>query len=264
MQVPGNKKKIILAVLLVFLAGYWAFNFFVKKTAEHAPGTAATVKAQQGPPRAAIKVDLYLLEKQKAAFRASKNIFRPVYKKPELVKPPQAPTGAKPGQPVTVTPLPPLPPPPPPKSQAEIDAENAREEMKKVRVLGFLKRKGRTDVFMSLGGENFVVGKGGTITKEYYVADIGKDFVLLSDRGTGVEVRISTESGKEGARTMLSPGVTGGGPSGAPSPPQMFPGGGRMPGPGGPPRHFNPSEGMAGEIGISPGTADPLRNYSIR
>jgi hypothetical protein len=277
MQVQG-KKKIILAALLCLLAGYWVFALFIKGSGAPAPAarTAAPAagKRQQGPPMAAIKVDLYLLEKPRPAYNASKNIFSPVYKKPELVKPPQPPSAGKPGQPpITVTPLPPLPPPPPPKSQAEIDAENAREEMKKIRVLGFLKRKDRTDVFVSLGAENFVVARGGKITKEYYVTDIGKDFVLLSDKFTGVEVRVSTESSKEGSKTVSPPGVPGGGSSGAPPQPVQFPGGGRMgPGPGGPPqgpRHFNPSQGTVGELGIAPSTptgqaADPLKNYSIR
>lgn len=263
-----DKKKIILVVLVVFLAGYWVVELFVG-TGNHAPapasvaGTGAAKKGQQGPPNMAINVDIGLLERPRPAYKAAKNIFAPVYAKPVLVKQPKPAPGAKPGETVTVTPLPPLPPPPPPKPQSEIDAENAREEMQKIRVLGFLKRKGRTDVFVSLGNDNFVVPRGGKIIKGYYVADIGKDFVLLSDKNTGVEVRVNTEQPKGGSKTVPSPGVQGGGAV----PP------GRMPLPGGQPngpRHFDPSQGFPGGVGVVPvapqvmGQPEPLKNYSGR
>ncbi|MGA2192631.1 MAG: hypothetical protein ABSG42_04540 [Nitrospirota bacterium] len=208
MRLGEKKKEAVLAGLLIVMALYWGWGMLHKPGAEvnQTPGSAA--RAPRAAPKTVISVNIDLLKRPRPGYTAEKNIFSPVYKKPELVKPGSGSGSGS--RNITVVPGalpgmaggpagPPLPPPPPPKPQAEIDADNAREEMQKMKVLGFLKRKDREDVFLSLGGENFIVAKGEKITKEYYLNSIEDQAVVVVDKKTGVDVKLSTEPGKGGA-----------------------------------------------------------------
>ena len=228
MEAREKKQAIVVAALFGLLAVYWGYRLFFAH--DNVPArTAAAPQASKMPtaevkgkgegkgkgPEVSlstpIKVDLGLLKHEGVAYKAGRNIFNPVYKKPVLVKP-------KKGGPITVTPQPPLPPPPPPpRSAADIAVDNAKEDLNKVRVLGFLKRKNRTDVFLSFGSDSYIASKGDTITRGYYLKDIGKDYVIVADRDTNTEVRLSTdfESGKAGA-TAPMPGAGDSGPGGGP------------------------------------------------
>lgn len=280
MEARDKKKAVVVAVLFGFLAVYWGYQLFSKneKQPVRTPATAEAVKRQPlkagekaGEPSLTtpIKVDLGLLKGRGEAYKAGRNIFNPVYRKPVLVKPGQK--GA-PGT-ITVAPLPPPPPPPPPRSASEIAVDNAKEELNKVKVLGFLKRKSRTDVFLSLGNDTYIAAKGDTIAKGYYLKDVGKDFVVVADRDTNTEVRLTTsfEKAKGSVNTVPSPGLGGGGASPGsaqqPVPPTGIPG---MPGPAGPgARHSNPStETTPGQgIGLpsSPNTtpSTPGTTYTV-
>src|SRR5512135_2549591 len=181
MKQQDKKKAVVLAVLVGILVVYWGYRLFFQPAPSATPeparkAAAQKAAAQKAAPMNGIKVDLGLLDKPKPKINAGRNIFSPVYVKPALVKPPPLPKGHQ-KQPITVAPLPPLPPPPPPKSPAEIAAENAREEIKKFKVLGFLTRKGKTNVFMSLGAEHYTVPAGGNITKDYFLTEVGLDYV---------------------------------------------------------------------------------------
>ncbi len=267
-----DKRTTVLIAVLAVLAGILIitklmFSGPVKNAP--APVRAADEKAAlAGMPKTAIKVDIDLLGKPKEGYLASKNIFNPVYEKPSLPKP-AAKRGAG-GNTVTVTPLKALPPPPPPKSQAEIDMENAREEMNKLKVLGFLKRKGRMDVFLSLGQENYVVAKGDNITKQYYLTDVAKDSLTVSDRKTGTSVKLNTDFTRDASSKIVpSPGFGGMGPGGGM--PQRYPNplGGRPPGPPGgnyvQPGNMPRPQGMAAQPGSAQGALpDPLNNFSTR
>ncbi len=250
MEPRDKKKAVVVAVLFGFLAVYWGYQLFFKHEKQPVRPAATAEAGKRQPPKAGgkegepslttpIKVDLSLLKGRGEAYKAGKNIFNPVYRKPVLVKPGQK--GA-PGT-ITVAPLPPPPPPPPPRSAEEIAADNAKEELNKVKVLGFLKRKSRTDVFLSLGNDTYIAAKGDTITQGYYLKEVGKDFVVVADRDTNTEVRLNTtfEKAKGSVTTVPSPGIGGEGvkPGGAqPAPPMGSPG---MPGPAGPgARHNNP------------------------
>ena len=278
-----NKKKAILVTVLFALLGVLIFTKIYsgshKKTAVSVPVKKTAAKAVV--PRKAITVNLDLLNRPKADFAASKNIFAPVYVKPSLPKLiGRAGLEAKGKGNITVTPLKPLPPPPPPKSPAEIAADNAREEMNKIKVMGFLKRKLRTDVFLSLGQENYVVAKGGKITRTYYLTDVTDNSVTISDKTTGVSVKINTNFSKNAsAEVYPSPGYGGGvGPTMGgmgynpyarrmPTPGMGFPGsaGRRLPGPMG----MRPGIVLPGALAASGAAAqkpsvDPLNNFSLR
>jgi hypothetical protein len=279
-----DKRTTVLIAVLAVLAGILIITKLISsgpvKNAP-APVRAADKKAALAGQKAAIKVDLDLLGKPKEGYLATKNIFNPVYEKPSLPKRGKAGTRGAGGNTVTVTPLKALPPPPPPKSQAEIDMENAREEMKKLKVLGFLKRKGRMDVFLSLGPETYVVAKGDNITKQYYLADVAKDSVTVSDRKTGIAVKLNTDFSRDASTKIVpSPGYGGVGAGGGM--PQRYPNPfvGRPPGlPGGnyvQPGNVPRPQGMAqpGNVPrpqglVQPGNAqrsltDPLNNFSTR
>jgi len=227
-----NKKAITLIVLVLGLIFYWATAYFKGSNIGKEVVKAPAKKTAAAPAMdTAIRVDVDLLKRAVEPYKIAKNIFAPVYIKPVLVKP--ATKSKKPGNgAITVTPLPPLPPPPPPKSQQEIEADNAREEMQKVKVLGFLKRKQRTDVFLSLGNNNYIVGKGDVITKDYYLVDVTKDSVIVSDRKTGIQVKVPADFSGKNAKSMVLPGVGQAGSS-PPAYQQPNPGiGGAMPGSG--------------------------------
>ena len=223
MQAKDKKKAIILGALIAVLVIYWGFRLMgggEEKPAAVPSRPAAVKKAGAPKQSAAIKVDIDLLKRPREKYEASRNIFSPIYRKPELPKPkPVLPgrqgTGTGPG----MKPLPPLPPPPPPKSPKEIAMENAREEMKRMKVVGFLKRKGRLDIFMSLDNNNYIVGKGDNITKRYFVDQVGKDSILVSDKDTGVQVTLAADfSGKGSPTTLPSPGMGGSTGPGRPMP----------------------------------------------
>jgi hypothetical protein len=285
-----DKRTTVLIALLAVLAGILVITRLTSsgpvKNAQ-APVRAADKKtARAGMPKEGVKVDLDLLGKPKENYLASKNIFNPVYEKPSLQRRGGNARGRGPGNKVTVTPLKALPPPPPPKTQAEIDMDNAREEMKKLKVLGFLKRKGRMDVFLSLGSENYVVAKGDNITKQYYLTDVAKDSVTVSDRKTGIAVKLNTDFSRDASSKIVpSPGFGGAGAGGGP---QRYPNPfvGRQAGPPGGnfarPGNVPGPQGMAQQGGmarpgnapgpqgmVQPGNAqrswpDPLNNFSTR
>ncbi|MHB8174423.1 MAG: hypothetical protein ACYDFU_08215 [Nitrospirota bacterium] len=202
-----DKKKAILAAALFALLSILIIVRINSGSGGTPPVSAgpAVQKAAKGEiPKTAIKVNLDLLNRPKVDFLALKNIFAPVYRKPSLPKLSggKGGPGAKGKGKITVTPLKPLPPPPPPRTPAQIAADNAREEIKKFKVMGFLKRKLRTDVFLSLGQENYVVTKGDKITKDYYLTDVAKNAVTVSDKQTGVAVKISTDFSKNASSSV--------------------------------------------------------------
>lgn len=229
MQAKEKKKAVILGTLIAVLVIYWGFTLFGggEKKPAAAPASPAAAKKAVALKNAAISVDIDLLKRPREQYRAARNIFSPVYTKPELPRPkPVLPgrngAGAGPG----MKPLPPLPPPPPPKSPKEVAMENAREEIKRIKVVGFLKRKGRLDVFMSLDNGNYIVAKGGNITKQYFLDHVGKHSIMVSDRATGVQVTLTADfSGKGSPATVPSPGM-GSSPGSGSHAPQPY-GGGR-------------------------------------
>ena len=206
MRAEDRKKALALAAVAGLLAAYWGWKWMSteKKAAPSATRSAPAV-AELAPPRTPVKVDLELLKRPRERYVATRNIFSPVYRKPELIAPPIHVEE-------TAPPPAPAPPPPPPKSPAEIAVDNAKEGMNKLAVLGFLKRKERVDIFFSMGNDYFVAAKGGEIARGYYLTDIGRDYVVVSDKATGTAVRLAAkfeEEGKGTIKTAPSPGIAG-------------------------------------------------------
>ncbi len=74
-------------------------------------------------------------------------------------------------------------------------ADAARADLNKFKYLGYLTEKDNT-LFLSKEGELFIVKKGGTILKSYKVKEVSKNYVVLLDVVTGVEVQLEL-SGSE-------------------------------------------------------------------
>ena len=98
-------------------------------------------------------------------------------------------------QTVPVIAAPPPPPPVPVKTPEQIAAENARADLSKFRFLGYLTSKDNT-FFLSKDGETFIVKTGDKLLSSYQVKEAGKDYVILLDTATRVEVRVEL-SGSE-------------------------------------------------------------------
>jgi hypothetical protein len=88
------------------------------------------------------------------------------------------------------------------KSPEEIAAEAAqaavaaaRADLMKFQFLGYLTEKDST-LFLSKDGELFIVKRGDTIMKSYKVKEGSKNYVVLLDTVTGVEVRLEIPSGE--------------------------------------------------------------------
>ncbi len=91
---------------------------------------------------------------------------------------------------------PPPPPPAPEKTPEELAADISRADLSKFRFLGFLTDRD-SSLFLSKDGENYIVKSGDTILKNYMVKEAGKDYVILLDTITKVEVRIELSGGAE-------------------------------------------------------------------
>jgi hypothetical protein len=102
-------------------------------------------------------------------------------------------------KPLPVAPVAPAPPQVPEKTPEEIAAELAKADLSKFRFLGYLTDKDRS-LFLSKDGETFIVKSGDRVLKNYKIKDAGKDYVILLDTVTHVEVRIELSgSGPEPA-----------------------------------------------------------------
>jgi hypothetical protein len=95
--------------------------------------------------------------------------------------------------PVTI--VTPTAPPVPVKTPEELAQERARAELSRFRFLGYLTDRDNK-LFLSLDGENFIVRKGDAVFKTYQVKDAGKDYVVLFDAVTRVEVRVELSGGR--------------------------------------------------------------------
>ncbi len=96
------------------------------------------------------------------------------------------------------TPTVPPPPPIPVKTREEIAAEESRADLSRFRFLGFLTEKD-SSLFLSKDGELFIVRSGDRVLKNYKVKEAGRDYVVLLDTVTHVEVRVELSGGAEAA-----------------------------------------------------------------
>ena len=186
-----NRQKLALFLLLIALVGAVAYAFLRSPRQQEAPalknrpGAKATV-IRKGPgaqktavlPAGGVRLDL--LQGNSAGSGAyRRNIFAPLFREEEmpgalkLPPPPPPPQKLPPPPPPVAAPAP--PPPPPPPSQAQLD----EAELSKIVFLGFLKKGGERTVFLSKGGDIFVVKKGGQVGPRFKVSDLTDDAITI-------------------------------------------------------------------------------------
>jgi hypothetical protein len=187
------QQKIVLSVLvtvLVVMIIYRSVTDEKPKTAPltYARGAVATTPVRRGLPSPAASSDpltVFFARRQEPFPGVNRDLFR--MQNPAPPRPKAAP----------IAPV--APPPVPEKTPEEIAAELARADLSKFRFLGYLTDRDRS-LFLSKDGETFIVKSGDRVLKNYTIKDAGKDYVILLDTVTQVEVRIELSgSGPEPA-----------------------------------------------------------------
>ena len=198
---------IALVAVFVLLNGYRIMTGEKPKTAPltYQRGAVATSPVRQWLSSRADPLNVFLERRQEKFPGVARDIFRMEDPAPKK-KPKAAPA-----------PPPPPPPPPPPTpeelaaqaakvaadqaaaaAKAAADAaaaavraaaDAARQDLSKFKFLGYLTEKDST-LFLSKDGELFIVKKGSNILKSYRVKDANRNYVVLFDTLTGVEVRV--------------------------------------------------------------------------
>lgn len=186
MAFTRGQQKIILGVLitvLVLLNIYYALTQEKPKTAPltYAPGAVATspvrVSSRAG---GADPLNVFLERREEKYPGVLRDIFRMENPAPK-VKPLPKPA-------IVVAPTPTMPPVPV-KTPEQIAEETARADLFRFRFLGYLTEKDNT-LFLSKDGELFMVKSGDMLLKSYKVKESTKDYVILYDTITRVEVRV--------------------------------------------------------------------------
>ncbi len=188
-----QEKKVfgVLVVVLALLVLYRLMSAEKQKTAplSYPPGSVAASPVRTGLSSPAAGTDpllIFFAKREEKFPGVARDIFR------------MANPAPKPKAKAVPLPLGPPPPPVPEKTPEEIAAETARADLAKFRFLGYLTDK-ENSLFLSKDGELFIVKSGGAVQKNYKVKEAGKDYVLLVDTVTRVEVRIELTGGAAGA-----------------------------------------------------------------
>ena len=188
---PEQEKK-ALAVLSAILALLIVYRVATSEKPKTAPlvyprGSVARSPVREGLAAASPGADplnVILARRQEKFPGVSRDIFR-------MENPAPKP---KP-QPAPVLIAPPPPPAVPVKTPEQIAAENARADLSRFRFLGYLTSKDNT-FFLSKDGETFIVKTGDKLLASYQVKEAGKDYVILLDTATRVEVRVDLSGGE--------------------------------------------------------------------
>jgi hypothetical protein len=193
---PEMQKKVLYGALAV-LALTVLYRILTAEPPKTAPltytrGAVATSRVRTGiaqPSLAGDPLRLFLARRQERFPAVTRDIFRmelPVPKpKPVLVTRPV---------PTVIEPV--GPPPPTPEQLA---AEAARLDLSKFRFLGYLTNTTdkESSLFLAKDGETFIVKNGDKVLKNYRVKDAGKDYVILLDTVTRVEMKVELAGGSE-------------------------------------------------------------------
>jgi hypothetical protein len=202
MKLTKAQQQIVLAVLvalLVLINGYYYLIGEKPKTAPlaYTRGAIAVSPVRQGPSsRMAgsdplnvflerrrekypdVVRDIFRMENPAPKPKAPKQIAPPVIvKTPEEIAAEAAQAAAEAAR-----------------AAAEAAAQAARADLMKFQLVGYLTEKDST-LFLSKEGELFIVKKGSKLLKSYKVKEAGRNYVILLDTITGVEVRLELPGG---------------------------------------------------------------------
>ena len=188
---------------LVVLWGFLMFSQFSEDTPTiELLGSPISPSPQTGQTSSASTklTDMLKPARQTVAFSNPRNIFAPlVFEKP---KPP--PPKRKP-KPVVAKPLkaiPKKPPPPSGPSPAELAAQQARQQLNKYQFLGYLKKGGESQAFLTNGKDIYIVRQGEIMDGRIHVNRIDPTNIVLSTKiketGDEIEATIPLTKDKKG------------------------------------------------------------------
>jgi len=187
-----QEKKVLSAVLVVFslLVVYRLTTTEKPKTAPLAfpPGSVSRSAMRQNSVDAASGADplsIFILKRKERYPGVSRDIFRMENPEP---KPKPVP--------VVAAPAPPLPPPPPQRTPQEIAADLSRADLAKFHFLGYLTDKDKSTLFLSKDGELLIVKIGEIFGNNYQATNATKDYIVLIDTNTRVEMRFDLSGGE--------------------------------------------------------------------
>ena len=183
-----NRKRLLLAALLGLLVLSIAYAFWAMprqeqappRTAAPPPATKAVAPGKAGPAPAG-RLHLGLLAQTEQPFPGARRDifrFRSGWAPPVEIAPPSPPPAVE------------APPPPPPPSAQEI----LQQRVGRFTFLGFLQKGQVKTVFLSSGGELFLVKAGDSF---------GRDGDLIAQQITGSELVVGTREGTETVRVKL-------------------------------------------------------------
>lgn len=189
---PENEKKLLIGLLAV-LSVLIAYRIFTAEEPRTAPltfdrGAKASAPIRRGVSSPVSKGDplsAFLSKKAEKFPGVARDIFRMYNPEPPRPKPQPKPELTPPPQPLV-----------PEKTPEEIAVEESRADLSKFRFLGYLTEKD-SSLFLSKDGELFIVKSGDKVLKNYRVKEAGKDYVILQDTSTSVEVRVELTGGVE-------------------------------------------------------------------
>jgi WD40 repeat protein len=194
MAFSKQQQKLVLIVLVAVLVLANVYRFVTSEKPKTAPlayprGAVAVAPVRSVVPTAAASSDpltVFFARRQEPFPGVGRDLFRMENPAPKR-------------KPAPVAPIVPALPTVPEKTPEEIAAEFAEADLSKFRFLGYLTDVDRS-LFLSKDGETFIVKSGDRVLKNYKIKDAGKDYVILLDTVTQVEVRIELSgSGPEPA-----------------------------------------------------------------
>ena len=193
MTFTREQQKIVLVVLVAVIVLLNIYNMMTQQQPKTAPLTYAPGAVATSPVRVSSRgggvdpLNVFLERRQEKFPGVLRDIFRMENPAP---KPKPVPKPA-----VVVAPTPTVPPVPV-KTPEQIAEEMARADLVRFRFLGYLTDKDNT-LFLSKDGELFMVKNGEKVSKTYKIKEATKDYVILYDTVTRVEVRVELSGGEQ-------------------------------------------------------------------
>ena len=188
---------IVLVALIVLINGYFYLAGEKPKTAPltYTRGAIAVSKVRQGPSSRMAGADPLnvFLERRREKFpKVVRDIFRmdnPVLKPKVSHKTATPPVHVKTQEEIAAEAAQAV------AEAARAAAEAVRADLMKFQLVGYLTEKDST-LFLKKEGDLFIVKKGSKLLKSYNVKETGRNYVILLDTITGVEVKLELPGGE--------------------------------------------------------------------
>ena len=195
--------------LLIVLGVVWVIILLVQFSddSEHTVASSTQVATVTPTPASAMShpsltlADVLKHPRQKVALSTPRNIFAPLNsKKPVLRQVSKAPPRKAPSRSSALTQRPPASPPGP--SPGELAAQRARQQLNQYRFLGYLKKGGESQAFLTNGEAIYIVKQGETLEGRIHIHKIDPTTIVLSTKvretGDNVEATIPLTKEQQG------------------------------------------------------------------